>query len=178
MHTGRPGGLNTMDAVFHNRTLFGPESQGICRMKKEIRRRLTDPHVLGTENPAFEPRQQPCLSQCSPYFAVGPAGGNTMWQPQPVEGIFDSIHSTQMPVKRPLVPALIPAIPTCRQGDSQVFFDLGHKVRFGFSNEAPDYLVKFQIPAKIGEDALVHPDSNGFGIYQDPVAIEDHQLER
>lgn len=41
-----------------------------------------------------------------------------------------------------------------------------------------DYLVNLEIPAKISEDALVHPDSNGFGIHQDAVAIEDPQLEK
>ncbi len=178
MHAGGPGCLHSMDAVFHDCTFFGPESQGLCRMKKKIRLRLAPPHILGTENPAFEPGQQPGLSQCSPYLAVGPAGSYAMRQHQPVKSLFNSVHSTQVQIKRPLIPALISMVPTGRQGDFQVFFNLGDEVRFGFPNEAADYLVKLEIPAKISEDALIHPDSNSLGIHQDAVAIEDHQLER
>lgn len=147
-------------------------------MEKKIRCRLALPHVLGAENPPFESGQQPCLSQSPPYFAVGPAGSHAVRQPQAVEGLFNSINSTQVQIKRPPIPILISIVPTGRQGDFQVFFNLGDEVSFGFSNEPPDYLVEFEIPPKIGEDALVHPDSNGLRIHQDAVAIEDHQLER
>lgn len=147
-------------------------------MEKKIRCRLAPPHILGTENSTVEPRQQPCLSQSPPYFAVGPAGSHAVRQAQPVEGLLNSINSTQVQIKRPPIPILISIVPTGRQGDFQVFFNLGDEVSFGFSNEAPDYLVEFEIPPKIGEDALVHPDSNGLRIHQNAVAIEDHQLER
>lgn len=153
-----------------------PKESAACR--KRSGSGFPPPHVLGTENPAFESGQQPGLSQCSPYLAVGPAGSYAMRQPQPVESLFDSVHSTQVQSKRPLIPALISMVPTGRQDDIQVFFNLGDEVRFGFSNEPADYLVKMEIPAKISEDALVHPDGNGFGIHQDAVAIEDHQLEK
>ena len=178
MHARSPRGLNTMDAVFHHRTLFGAVSQRICRMEKQIRRRLAPRHILGTENLAFKPRQQPCLPQSPPDLAVGPAGCNTMRQPQAVEGLFDSVNSMQMQIKRPPIPILISIVPTGRQGDFQVFFNLGDEVSFGFSNEAADYFVKPEIPPKVGQDTLVHPDSNGLRIHQDAVAIKDHQFER
>lgn len=178
MHARSPRGLNTMDAVFHHRTLFGAVSQRVCRVEKKIRCRLAPPHILGTENPAFEPGQEPCLPQSPPYLAVGPAGSHTMRQPQAIEGLFDSVYSTQVQIERPPIPILISIVPTGRQGDFQVVFNLGNEVSFGFSNEAADYLVKLEIPPKVGQDALVYPDSDGLGIHQDAVAIKDHQFER